>query len=125
MKILLFAIFLFQSPTIQQSDLQTISKAIAAGDANKLGNFFDQEVALTIDKKESFFSKEAANRKVADFFSGHRPKNFVQVHEGASKEGNARYFIGDLSTTSGDFRVYIYMKISDGKMLIQELRFDL
>lgn len=124
MKILLFAILFYQPVQAYGTDLQAIIKAIGGGNAAALGNYFDEEVAVTLMDKEGFYSKAAAVKAVSGFFASHPPKSFVQVHEGASKEGNARYFIGDLTTTAGNFRVYIYMKVSDGQTLIQELRFD-
>lgn len=124
MKILLFAIFLYHPLQSYGTDLQAIIKAIGDGDATTLGNYFDEEVAITLLDKEGLYNKAAAIKAVSGFFARHKPNTFVQVHEGASKEGNARYFIGDLSTASGNFRVYLYLKVSDGRTLIQELRFD-
>ncbi|MCB0521576.1 MAG: DUF4783 domain-containing protein, partial [Saprospiraceae bacterium] len=44
--------------------------------------------------------------------------------QGASKGQDSQYCIGNLVASSGTFRVYVYMKVSGGKYLIQELRFD-
>jgi hypothetical protein len=124
MKILLFALLLYPSPQVYTLDLQAITKAIGAGDAQALGRYFDAELTLSLPDREGIYTKAEAIQRVADFFSAHPPLGFSQVHEGASKEGNARYCIGDLKTSSGNYRVYLYLKVAEDKTLIQELRFD-
>ncbi|MDP4712209.1 MAG: DUF4783 domain-containing protein [Saprospiraceae bacterium] len=124
MKILLFALLLYPSMQVYTYDLQAITKAIGAGDAKTLGSYFDAELTVSLPEKEGIYAREEAIPLVAGFFAAHPPQGFVQVHEGASKEGNARYCIGDLKTASGNYRVYLYMKVTGDKTLIQELRFD-
>lgn len=125
MKKLLFLLFLAPvSITDTFLNLPAITQAINAGDANALGQFFDQSVEIGVPGKENIYSRAQAIGIVKDFFAQNAPKSFAQVHQAASKGSDSQYIIGNLVTASGTFRVYVYMSVAGGKHIIQELRFD-
>lgn len=119
-------IMLLSSSIFVSSDqgMKEITKAIKSGDASTLAQYFDEDVELTILDEVNMFSKNEAKAAVNKFFSGHKPKSYNQVHEGKSKGAGGQYIIGNLSTNSGKFRVYLYMRVDNGKYFIQELRFE-
>ncbi|MEY3052042.1 MAG: hypothetical protein RLY31_1827 [Bacteroidota bacterium] len=121
---LLYFLPFLPAPTICAQGLSEITKAISAGDAATLGSFFDDNVEVAVLDKEGTYSKSAAISVVRDFFTKHKPSRFSQVHQGTSKGKVSEYCIGDLQTTNGSFRVYIYMRVSGNRYTIQELRFD-
>jgi len=106
------------------ANLPDITKAISSGDATSLGQYFDQSVTVAILDQEDIYDKAGATNAVKQFFAKNTPKGFSQVHQGASKGADSQYVIGNLTTSGGTFRAYIYVKSSGGKTLIQELRFD-
>jgi len=105
-------------------NLPDITKAISSGDANALGQYFDNTVTVAIADQEEIYDKAGAINAVKQFFAKNQPKTFSQVHQGASKGADSQYVIGNLTTSGGTYRAYIYVKASGGKTLIQELRFD-
>ena len=107
-----------------EANLPDITKAISSGDANALGQYFDQSVTVAIADQEDIYDKAGAVNAVKQFFAQNQPKSFSQVHQGASKGADSQYVIGNLTTSGGTYRAYIYVKMSGGKTLIQELRFD-
>lgn len=127
MKKFLFVLFLtpmLSFVNLEELNLDAITKAISSGNADVLGQYFDANVEIAIQDKEDTYSKSEAIKVVKDFFSKNKPSSFKQVHQGASKGQDSQYCIGNLTATSGTFRVYIYLKVSTGKQVIQELRFD-
>ena len=128
MKTLLF--LLFFAPTAQSQPIEppaniaNITKAISDGDAASLSAFFDSTIEIAILDEEDIYSKEEATQKVKAFFSTAKPTSYSQVHKGKSKGKDSQYCIGNLTTTSGNYRVYIYLKVKDSNTLIQEMRFD-
>jgi hypothetical protein len=58
------------------------------------------------------------------FFNNNKPKSFSQVHKGTSRENSDQYCIGNLSASSGNYRVYLYLKVNGTNMQIQEIRLD-
>ncbi|MBI1226302.1 MAG: DUF4783 domain-containing protein [Bacteroidetes bacterium] len=127
MKNFLFVLLLVPSIAFVDSEelnLDAISKAISSGNADALGQYFDTTVEIAVMDKEETYAKAQAIQVVKDFFSKNKPSSFKQVHQGASKGQDSQYCIGNMVATSGTYRVYIYMKVSSAKQVIQELRFD-
>lgn len=105
-------------------NLDEISKAFSQGNADALGQYFDQSVAISIMDDENFYKKAEAVTVMKSFFAQHSPKTFTPVHQGASKGADAQYCIGNLVAGATTFRVYLYMKVSGGVYTIQEIRVD-
>lgn len=106
------------------NNLGEITKAIGNGDVTGLVSYMDAEVELSILNDEDLYSRDQARQKLTAFFGQNKPTGFNQVHQGASKADDAEYLIGNLATTTGDFRVYIYVAKRGGAMVLQELRFE-
>ncbi len=127
MKNFLFVILLAPSLAMVNLDdlnISAITKAISDGNADMLGQYFDANVEVAVMDKEETYSKADAVKVVKNFFATNKPSKFSQVHQGTSKGQDSEYCIGNLTASTGTFRVYIYMKVSGGKYTIQELRFD-
>ena len=124
MKKLLFVVFLAPGLSLVNANLADITRAISNGNADALGQYFDQSVEIAVLDQEDVYTKARAIQVVKDFFNKHKPTSFSQVHQGESKGKDSQYCIGNLTTGTSTFRVYIYMKVTNGKFLVQELRFD-
>ena len=120
---LTFATFMLL-PGIYQASLAEITRAINAGDADALGRFFDQTVEIALQDQEDVYDRASAVGMVKKFFAENKPRSFNQVHQGASKDKDSQYCIGNLVTGDATYRVYIYMEVSGDRLLIQELRFE-
>jgi len=101
-------------------NMDSISKALGSGDVESLSRYFDESV----DINDDFYDKAEAKKEVKKFFSKNPPKSFSLIHKGTSKGEDSKYFIGNLNAGSGTFRVYVYLKVANRQMVIQELRFD-
>lgn len=124
MKNLLFVLLALPFMAMTQGSLQQITSAIGKGNAEALGPHFDANVEISILEEVDIYNKSEAVAVVKSFFTKHGPKGYSQVHEGTSKGKDSRYVIGKLDTGSGAYRVYLYLKSSGDKEIIQELRFD-
>ncbi len=120
----LMAIVLVSSLVLNESSISAISKALSTGDADSLSDFFDREITLGILDQEGIYSKEEASQLLQDFFSKNAAQSFVQMHQGKSKGQDSQYCIGNLKAGNTTYRVYIYMKVENGRYIIQELRFN-
>lgn len=105
-------------------DFGSISSALGSGNIESLSRHFDENVEVSVLKKEDTYSKIQATETVRGFFAKNKPSKFTQVHQGVSKANDSHYFIGDLATSGGSFRVYMYMKVVNDSYYIQEMRFD-
>ncbi|MBL0308726.1 MAG: DUF4783 domain-containing protein [Bacteroidetes bacterium] len=94
-----------------------------SGDASALASNFDSYVEITIKSSGNSYSKNQAEMVMRDFFNTNSPKSFALVHQGTSPEG-AKYFIANMSASTGIYRTYVYAKTMAGKLAIQEIRID-
>ncbi len=108
---------------LKAQGFDNISNAIKSGDASSIASAFEANVEITIKDSQNSYSKNQAEMVLKNFFSTHPPKAFSIVHQGTSPEGS-KYFIGNLSTSTGNYRTYVYSKATAGKLAIQEIRFE-
>ncbi|MDQ3190360.1 MAG: DUF4783 domain-containing protein [Bacteroidota bacterium] len=123
--IILISVLLITSAiaAAQTHNAEAIAQAFKTGNAKELSKYFSSNVELKVFNKEDVYSKTQAEIIVKDFFTKNQPKNYLEVHNGTSKAG-AQYIIGQLSTSSGTFRVNYFLKKVGELYLIQELRFE-
>lgn len=101
---------------------QAMIDALKSGNNTQLSKFFNSSIELAIPGNEDIFSSQQADLIVKDFFAKHVPTNFVILHKGG-KEGS-QYAIGNLSTSNGNFRVTLLIKLKENKPYIHQLRFE-
>lgn len=119
----LFAVFLMGSGFAQEAERDRVSLAVQNGNAKTLATFFTPGVNLTVDQKEEVYSREQAEVIMTRFFSNHVPSAFSIRHEGKSKLDD-HYYIGDLMTNNGNYRVTFFMKKDSGAFKIRQLRIE-
>lgn len=117
------ALFLMLTSGVKAQGFDNIVNAIKSGNASALAANFEANVEVTIKDEGNSYSKNQAEMVLKNFFSTHQPKAFTIAHQGTSPEGS-KYFIGNLSTSTGNYRTYVYSKTAGGKLVIQEIRFE-
>ena len=102
-------------------NFDVIAKALSAGDATTLAEYFDENVELIVLDEEGIYSKTQAEQVVKKFFVDYPPKSFKLVHKGTNND-KLYYCIGNMKIGDTMYRVSFYMKQTDDKnLLIQEL----
>lgn len=127
MKNLFFAFLLLPALAFAKQGtpgLESISTALNTGDVETLSKYFSDNVEISIQDKEQIYTKAKATEVMRSFFEANKPKAFSQVHKGTSRENSDQYCIGNLSATTGNYRVYLYLKVTGSNMTIQEIRLD-
>lgn len=109
---------------VSMDSLSDIAKAINTGDANNLTTFLDENVELALLGNGKIYGKKDAVETIQAFWEQHKPIKFVPMHEGATKGDDSRYCIGNLDTAEKSYRVYLFISVSGGKYLIQEMRVE-
>ena len=121
--VLLMALFFAGQIEAGAQSFDNIANAIKGGNASSLAASFGANVEITIKDVGNSYSKNQGEMVLKNFFSTHHPKSFSIAHQGTSPEGS-KYFIGKLSTSAGNYRAYVYSKTTNGKLVIQEIRFE-
>ncbi len=92
------------------------------GNSKVLSGYFNQNVELVVLDNDNVYSKAQAQQIISDFFSRYSPESFTVKHQ--NEKAGAKYLIGNLVTNNGDFRVYFFLKKSEGKDYIHQLRIE-
>ena len=92
------------------------------GDAKVVGRFFNPSVELILNESQGVYGKAQAEQILRNFFSNNASPNgkfnYKTLH--GSERDNAQYYIGELHTGKGLYRVTIYMK----DQLIHRMRIE-
>ena len=123
MKLILSFLFVLGS-LINLPNLDSITSSLSQGNVEVLSTYFDESVEISVADEDDIYDKAEAKTILADFFSTNKPSKFDQVHKGTSKGQDSVYCIGNLNTVKKTYRVYVLLRVEDGKQFIQELRFD-
>jgi hypothetical protein len=124
MKTLIILFSLLMPVSFVAPNIAPITKALSEGDAATLSNYLDNSVEITILASQNVYDKTQATKALGDFFAKNKPRAFNAVHQGTSKGSASHYTIGDLASTSGTYRVYLYYKSVGDKPIIQEIRIE-
>ncbi|MBP6731763.1 MAG: DUF4783 domain-containing protein [Chitinophagales bacterium] len=117
------ALILFLNHFSAAQSFDNIANAIRSGNASAIASSFQANVEITIKDSGNSYSKSQAEMVLKDFFSKNQPKGFTIAHQGTSPEGS-KYFIGNLATGNGNYRMYVYAKANGTAFTIQEIRFE-
>jgi len=89
-----------------------------SGDTAGLTAYFDSSIEMNILGDDAF-DKTTASTALQTFFGSNSPSGFTIKHEGTAPNGS-QYVIGNLTTSTGDYRAYI---VVNGES-IQELTIE-
>jgi len=109
--------------TVLADEFDTIAASIRVGDAHGIAVHFDKNVDIKTEDKSITYSKNQAELVLREFFRRNVPRAFTIIHRGSSAKG-AKYIIGNLETSQGNFRSFVYVKECNQKELIEEMSFE-
>ena len=89
-----------------------IVRALNYGDAKTISKYFNTSVELIFNETQGIYGKAQAEQILKNFFTNNAPANgrFTYKHLHGSDRDNVQYYIGELHTGKGLYRVYIHMK---------------
>ena len=122
LKLTILFIFTFTYGVRCQSLHQDISDGFQLGKSELISAHLAEELELITPESEGTFSKDMTARKLTAFFNSSKPNKFEMVHQGKSPSGST-YYIAELITEKGTFRVYILFSGQKVKN-ISELRIE-
>ena len=98
------------SPEVDLSD--EIVQAFVYGEANGIGKHFNSSVELIFNESQGVYGKSQGEQILKTFFANNASAQgkFTYKHLHGSNRDNVHYYIGELHTGKGLYRVTIYMK---------------
>ena len=108
----------FYAFTINMADINNIATKMRSGDTAGLAAYFDSSIEMSV-LGEDAYDKSSATATLKTFFASNTASGFTIKHEGTAPNGS-QYVIGNLATSTGDYRAYI---VVNGEK-IQELTIE-
>jgi hypothetical protein len=107
---------------LSQNVKPSLIKGFSTGNAQVIGAHFNANVEIALKGKNDLYSKSQGIQVLKTFFENNSPSAFEIIHEGNSN--NLNYYIGNLTTSKGKFRITINMKSLGGKEVITRLTIE-
>ncbi|HNV96406.1 MAG TPA: DUF4783 domain-containing protein [Bacteroidales bacterium] len=121
--LLTFFLAMITTVIFAQTELpSSISNAIKNGNAAELTKSFNINVDLTLLDKQDIYSKTQAESLLKDFFTKNIPSNFTVIHRGGKED--AQYYVGKLTTSTGNYRISILIKGQAKTSFIHQFRIE-
>ena len=118
--------FLFAGPSTAQEGSQDvftpIGKYLQAGDYEKLSAWFADNLELDMLGAVNNCTRNQAKLIMKNFFTNYTPKKFTIIHK--SGKAPMKYAVGSLNAGGEHFRVILYVKTSDEKSYIEQLKVE-
>ena len=119
---LVAGLFLGMSVLMAQGVPEGVVGAFRKGNSQELSKYLGDKVDLTIVDKSASADKRKTGEAMAAFFSAHKVSGFQVHHQG--KRDESGFFVGTLTTASGNFRVNCFFRKVQNKSVIHQIRID-
>ncbi len=125
MKSILFAImtFFFISSARSQGGNQLIQE-LSQGHYKKVSRHFAPKLEICYGDEVYFLPKAKAASKFEKILKGLHPTSIKALHKGVSDNRASKYIIGEIKSSKGNHRIFIFAKKRDGRLVIQEVRIE-
>lgn len=107
----------------QEQESKKVSDALKTGNVEAITSLLTSNVDLTLINEEDVYPKDQVSGKLTKFFTAHKPSGFAVKHQGTSKL-NDFYYIGDLSTVKGAFRVTYFIRKDGNAFRVSQFRIE-
>lgn len=106
----------------QTDPIKKVSQSLKEGKASELATLFNPTVEMEILDEENVYSKAQAELLLKDFFAKNKPSSFKVNHQGT--KGSTSFAIGILVTSTENYRISVFLKSENDKMLIHQIRIE-
>ncbi len=112
----------FTQNTDQPDPIKKVSQTLKEGNAGELATLFNPTVEMEILGEENVYSKAQAELLLKDFFAKNKPTSFKLNHQGT--KGSTSFAIGIMVTTTKNYRISVFLKSENDRMLIHQIRIE-
>lgn len=110
---------LLMLPMVAFTQSAGMDAALNKGSAADLGVYFAPSVDVSILNTDATMTSSQAVNSLSGFLAENQVKGYNRAHLTAPQNGRSNYSLGDLYTSNGTYRVYLYF---DGTKKISEIR---
>jgi hypothetical protein len=104
------------------NSIDPIISALESGSSNELAKHFESSISLSINGQQGDYSKNQAELVLKDFFKKNPSQGFSILYQ-KENQGNISTYIGEYSSASSIFRVFIKVSQANSSYRIYSLDF--
>ena len=108
----------------QAQNISSYFKDIAKKDLSNITAKFSDDMEVCVNDSQEFMDKPDAISAIQDFLEKVGPIEGSELHQGSSKNNKTQYRVGQLKTSKGNYRVFIYLEGSKEDYEIVGLLFN-
>lgn len=123
-KLLLSTLFIIVSVSVYTQKELVFFDQIILKQYDKSSQYFDSEINLCILDYEGLMGKREASSRMTSFFKDNTPISYEISHHGKSKGGQSNYYVCNLKTTGGNYRMFVYFDKVGNQFKINEFRIE-
>lgn len=105
-------------------NVSSFFKDFANKDISKISSKFSEEMEVCVNNTQDFMSKAEAKAAIQKFLIDVGPISGSELHQGSSKTKASQYRVGQLKTSKGNFRVFIYLEGTEANYKIVGVLFN-
>lgn len=125
LSIFLIATLSWNHITAQPKSVEVVNM-ISGDNIGAVIRYFDNVVDITINDKQSTYSKAQAEMVIKSFFEKNGVSTFLVKYKGIAPNDESFYLIGDLKAGNrGVYRVYLFFKQKNKTHVLQEMKLEL
>ena len=124
MRLLLILGILCLSITSQSQNELNFLKSLSKNNTSGIEKYLSKRISLCIDDVQTKENRQDAIRKIKNFISSKKIKNFKILHNGKSSDKSSSYRVARLKTSEGMYRIFAYSERVRGKNKVIEIRID-
>lgn len=103
---------------------EEVGESLLRASVDDLVSDFDDRIEITLLGRRQEYSKAQAQYVMTQFFEDYPPTSFGFVQVGNSQADGTAYATGVLRSNSGAFEVNIFVRVSEARHRVIEIRFD-
>ena len=104
----------------QDDVVKCLKASFKTGSTKEISPYLGSRTEIAFNGDKKIYEKASAELTLGNFLTENKPKDFQILHQGSSKEG-LKFYIGELVAVTGVHRVLVYLRNSNGKVLIETI----
>ncbi len=98
--------------------------ALKSSDQSSIESYLSNRIELCIFENQQMLPRKTASQKISDFLKSNKVSQIDIIHQGTSKDKTSNFKVAKLSTSQGDYRLFVYYSGNIANSTIKEVRID-
>ena len=117
-------LLIFSVSGVIAQDIKPLYRSLEKSNFKLLVSRLDDPVEVCINDEQDILDKSDAVAAIRAYFSKIKPKSITQIHKGTSANKGSQYRVAKVVTSTGNYRLFLYLERTKTGYIIKEFRID-